>query len=64
MVKINGESLDTGGKLVSEYLLEHGYDLKRVAVEINSEIVAKATYSEATHKDGDTVEIVSFVGGG
>lgn len=64
MVKINGESLDTGGKLVSEYLLEHGYDLKRVAVEINGEIVPKAKYSEATLKDGDTVEIVSFVGGG
>lgn len=64
MVKINGESLDTAGKLLTEYLSEHGYDLKRVAVEINGEIVPKASYSQTRLNDGDTVEIVSFVGGG
>lgn len=64
MVKINGESLDTAGKLLTEYLSEHGYDLKRVAVEINGEIVPKASYSQTRLNDGDTVEIVNFVGGG
>ena len=33
-------------------------------MEVNEEIIPKAKYGEVTLKDGDVVEIVSFVGGG
>ena len=64
MVRINGEDLDVGGKSVSEYLNSAGYDLMRVAVELNGDIVPKVQYAETFLKDGDSVEVVSFVGGG
>ena len=64
MVKINGEYLDISGKTISEYLISSGYDTKRVAVELNGDIVPKAKYSEIILKSGDAVEVVSFVGGG
>ena len=64
MVKINGESLDVQGKTVAEYLASTNYDMKRIAVERNGEIVPKARYAETVLMDGDSVEIVSFVGGG
>ena len=64
MVRINGENLDVVGKSVAEYLNSTGYDLMRVAVELNGDIVPKAQYSETVFKDGDNVEVVSFVGGG
>ena len=64
MVKINGASLDAGGKTLTEYLATTEYDPKRIAVERNGEIVPKAQYGETVLLDGDTVEIVSFVGGG
>jgi len=64
MVKINGEYLDVDGKTVSEYLLLAGYDIKRVAVELNGAIVPKARYEEIVLCDGDCAEVVSFVGGG
>ena len=64
MVRINGENLDVGGKSVAEYLDSAGYDLMRVAVELNGNIVPKAQYSDTIFKDGDSVEVVSFVGGG
>ena len=64
MVKINGENIDIDGKSVSEYLTSAGYDLMRVAVELNSNIVPKAQYCDTIFKDGDNVEVVSFVGGG
>ena len=64
MVKINGESSDAVGKSVAEYLNSAGYSLKRVAVEINGNIVPKAQYADTILNDGDRVEIVSFVGGG
>lgn len=64
MVRINGEDLDVCGKSVAEYLNSAGYDLMRVAVELNGDIVPKVQYADTIFKDGDSVEVVSFVGGG
>ena len=64
MVRINGENLDVVSKSVAEYLDSAGYDLMRVAVELNGDIVPKAQYADTIFKDGDSVEVVSFVGGG
>ena len=64
MVKVNGEMKDIAGKTVSEYLLTTDYDPKRIAVERNGEIVFKSQYDSSVFSDGDTIEIVSFVGGG
>ena len=64
MVKINGEELNIAGKTVAEYLLTTSYDHKRIAVERNGEIIPKARYAETVLSDGDSIEIVSFVGGG
>ncbi len=64
MIKINGEMVQADGKNVLEMLADMGYSEKRVAVEINEQIVPKAKYSETSLKDGDSVEIVRFVGGG
>ena len=64
MVKVNGKELDLAGKTVAEYLLTTNYDAKRIAVERNGEIVFKSQYSETVLKDGDSIEVVSFVGGG
>ena len=64
MVKVNGEMMDMAGRTVSELLESMEYGSQRVAVEINEEIVPRATYAETLLKDGDTVEVVRFVGGG
>ena len=64
MVKINGEELNVAGKTVAEYLAATSYDPNRIAVERNGEIVPKAKYGETVFEDGDSVEVVSFVGGG
>lgn len=64
MVRINGVELKVAGKTVAEHLAESGYDLKRVAVELNGDILPKAQYDSTVLHDGDSVEVVSFVGGG
>ena len=64
MVKINGENLDIAGKTLAEYLETTNYDPKRIAVEKNGDIVPKAQYGEILIEDGDSLEVVSFVGGG
>ena len=64
MVKVNGEPLDIAGKTLAEYLATTNYDMKRIAVERNEDIVPKAQYGKTVLQDGDSIEIVSFVGGG
>ncbi len=64
MVKINGEEKNVAGMTVAEYLATTNYDPKRIAVECNGDIVPKSQYDNTVLQDGDSVEIVSFVGGG
>ena len=62
---LNGESYPVSGDTRLTELLER---LKmrrgRVAVEINREIVPKASYDATVVRVGDHVEIINFVGGG
>lgn len=55
---------DCAGQTIASYLKEAGYDTSRVAVEVNGEIVPKRSFGETAMKDGDSVEVVGFVGGG
>ena len=64
MVRINGEMEQAAGKSVAAYLAETGYDSRAVAVEYNEAILPKAQYASTLLADGDTVEIVCFMGGG
>ena len=64
MVKINGNMQDMYGMPLVRYLSDAGYDTARIAVEINGRIIPKNAYAETLLCDGDTVEVVSFVGGG
>lgn len=64
MVKINGTEVKASGRTIAEYLSETSYDPKRIAVERNGKIVPKAQYEETVLESGDTIEVVSFVGGG
>lgn len=64
MVKINGTDTQAAGLTLTAYLAGTQYNPARIAVERNGQIVPKAQYGKAVLQDGDTVEIVSFVGGG
>lgn len=64
MVKINGEEKDLAGMTIAEYLQTTDLQSSRIAVERNGDIVFRAQYDDTVFCDGDSVEIVSFVGGG
>ena len=65
MVKINGENREGFcGMTVSEMLQELGYKTSYIAVEMNGDILKKENYASTTLSDGDTFEVVNFVGGG
>ena len=64
MVKINCEQLDKAGMSVADLLAGMDTNGQRVAVELNEDIVPRAEYGSTFLKDGDSVEVVRFVGGG
>lgn len=64
-VRLNGERRVLEGPITVERLLTQlGLDARKIAVERNMEIVPKSAYSGTHLHDGDTLEIVNFVGGG
>lgn len=65
MVTVNGKSIGLSENItVSEYLKQNQYRPKRIAIELNGSILPKSAYNSTILKDGDVMEIVSFVGGG
>jgi len=63
-LRINGQLMEASALTVAELLRELGIEPRAVAVEVNLSIVPKKDYQVFRLKEGDTVEIVSFVGGG
>lgn len=64
MVRINGQESEASGMTIAQYIATTDYDIQRIAVERNEQIVPKAQYETTVIEDGDSIEVVSFVGGG
>ena len=64
-VEVNGEArtVSPAGSIV-DMLREIGVDPAKVAVERNLEVVPRSTLADVEVRDGDSFEIVHFVGGG
>ena len=52
------------GATVADLVTALGLGPRRIAVEVNREIVPRAAYAETALAEGDTIEIIHFVGGG
>ena len=64
-IRVNGEPRRIpAGISITRMLRELGLDPLRVAVERNLAVVPRSTLANTVVEDGDTFEIVHFVGGG
>ena len=64
-IRLNGDPFDLEHPVtIAELLGRLAIDPRRVAVEHNLKIIKRQTFSDAMVQEGDTVEIVNFVGGG
>lgn len=61
---INGEERNLAASTLDALIEELGMKGDRIAVELNRNIVPRATWSATPLSDGDRLEIVHFVGGG
>ena len=64
-MRVNGAEVKLDRACTLQAFLEReGYAIDRVAVEKNGEIIPKALYETEPLTENDSLEIVSFVGGG
>ncbi|HEX7043070.1 MAG TPA: sulfur carrier protein ThiS [Burkholderiales bacterium] len=64
-ILLNGEEKTLPGSVtVTELLEQLGMAHRRVAVEVNREIVPRSRHAEHRLQPGDRVEVVFAVGGG
>ena len=65
VLHVNGNETEVqAAATICDLLAGHGLESAQVAVELNREIVPRASPASTTLKDGDLREIVTFVGGG
>ena len=65
LIRLNGDPFEIDGPLSVMQLLERlAIDPRRVAVEHNLSILKRHAFTATVIQEGDTVEIVNFVGGG
>jgi thiamine biosynthesis protein ThiS len=64
-ITLNGEEFELDSPVsVADLLARLDIDPRRVAVEHNLAILKRQRFPEVLVAEGDTVEIVNFVGGG
>ena len=64
-IQVNGEPRGSqAGTTVGDLLRELAIKTERVAVELNLEILDRKEFDQRSLKQGDRVEILSFIGGG
>ncbi|MFN3660851.1 MAG: sulfur carrier protein ThiS [Brevinematales bacterium] len=64
-IVVNGEERNLSSPLsLKTYLESLGISLQRIVVEYNGEVLSQERWGEIFLKEGDTLEIVHFVGGG
>tara|TARA_B100000131_G_C18002449_1_gene567053 strand:- start:309 stop:518 length:210 start_codon:yes stop_codon:yes gene_type:complete len=64
-IKVNGEGISIGNNLtLSGLLLERELSENNIAIEINNEVIPKGLWTNKIIKEGDSIEIITAIGGG
>lgn len=63
-LQINGDSFDFHGTTVTDLVAELKLSERRIAIELNQEILPRYDYPDTHLKEGDCLEIIHAIGGG
>jgi sulfur carrier protein len=61
---LNGEPRAVAGTTVADLVAELGLAGRAVAVEVNRQVVPRREHETTPLRDGDSIEVVTLVGGG
>ena len=63
-MKVNGSAYNYEGQTVQEVLEALAFRMDRIVVEYNGKILSKVDWESTRVSAADTMEVVTFVGGG
>ncbi len=61
---LNGETIESTAGTLMELVLEQGFDPAFLIAEVNFKLIPQASWDIVPVRPGDTIELLSFVGGG
>jgi sulfur carrier protein len=64
-LSVNGDALELPERATLSTLIDHmSLTGKRIAIEVNQEIIPRSQHAEFELKSGDQIEVVHAIGGG
>ncbi|MGD9221912.1 MAG: sulfur carrier protein ThiS [Desulfobacteraceae bacterium] len=61
---INGKKQDVSARSIADYVSNSRLDPKTLVVEHNGQVIVSDQWEEIRLREGDRLELLSFVGGG
>ena len=63
-IHVNGSEENTEFTTLGQYITENGYQATSLIAELNFKIIKQEEWFTTLLKEGDTIELLNFVGGG
>ncbi len=63
-IKLNGKNIESKSLSLMDLVLEKGLDPVSLVAEVNLEVIRQEAWESLNLRDGDSIELLSFVGGG
>ena len=64
-IQLNGKKIKVSKDInIEDLIKKYRLDEKKIAIELNGEILPKSYYGKKKLKNNDKIEIVQFIGGG
>jgi sulfur carrier protein len=63
-IKVNGKPENTSVENLAAYLRDRGLALETLVVEHNGQVIRADRWADTLLREGDRLELLSFVGGG
>lgn len=63
-INLNGKNMESNCRTLMDLVQEQRLDITSLVAELNFKIIKQAEWNDTLIKEGDTIELLSFVGGG
>jgi len=63
-INLNGKAIESQSATLMALVREKGLKAASLVAEVNLEVIAQQDWESFEIKEGDTIELLSFVGGG
>ena len=63
-IDLNGKKVKSESKTLMDLVIEKDLDPNSLIAEVNFEVIRQDIWKDVSIKDGDNIELLSFVGGG